>query len=183
MDNNVKKLTYSAIFVAMAFVLPYVTGNIPEIGRLLCPMHIPVLLCGFICGWQWGLAVGFISPVLRSLTLNAPTPFYPNAVSMAFELAAYGLIAGMLYRLLPKKLPFIYVDLVISMIAGRLVWGAVRAVMAGLDANSPFGLTMFWTGGFVNAVPGIVLQLVLIPSVVYALSRTGLVLNEGDKIT
>lgn len=167
------------MFLAMAFVLPYITGQIPEIGQMLCPMHIPVLLCGFICGWQWGFTVGLTAPLLRSIT-GMPV-LYPNAVGMAFELAAYGLMAGILYRLFPKKLPFIYIDLVISMIVGRLVWGAVRVVMAGLDVGNPFGLAMFWTSGFVNAVPGIILQLILIPAIVFALSLAGLVLNEEDK--
>ena len=167
------------MFIAMAYVLPYITGNIPEIGRMLSPMHIPVLLCGFICGWQWGMCVGFISPLLRSVLVSMPA-LYPDAIGMAFELATYGLMAGILYRLFPKKLPFIYVELVISMIVGRLVWGVARVVMAGLDANNTFGLATFWTSGFVNAVPAIILQLVVIPAIVYALTRAGLVLNRDD---
>lgn len=66
--SPVRKLTYSALFLALAMVLPFLTGQIPEIGSMLCPMHIPALLCGFMCGWPWGLAVGFISPLLRSMS-------------------------------------------------------------------------------------------------------------------
>ena len=99
---RVLRLTYSALYLAIALVLPFLTGQIPQIGSMLCPMHIPALLCGFVCGWPWGLAVGFIAPLLRSAFFGMPTMF-PAAVSMAFELAAYGAVAGLLYRVLPKR--------------------------------------------------------------------------------
>ena len=88
-QTNLRNLCLSAMFLALAFVLPFLTGQIPEIGNMLCPMHIPVLLCGFVCGSPWGFAVGLIAPILRSVTIGAPTLF-PRAVAMAFELAAYG---------------------------------------------------------------------------------------------
>ena len=100
--QNLLKMILAALFLALAYVMPFLTGQIPEIGAKLCPMHIPVLLCGFICGPFWGLAVGFIAPLLRSLTLGMP-PMFPTALCMAFELATYGLICGITYRLLPKK--------------------------------------------------------------------------------
>ena len=87
--GKILKMVLAALFLALAYVLPFLTGQIPEIGSMLCPMHIPVLLCGFICGWQWGGVVGFVAPLFRSLTLGAPL-FFPKAVCMAFELAAYG---------------------------------------------------------------------------------------------
>lgn len=68
--SPVRKLTYSALFLALAMVLPFLTGQIPEIGSMLCPMHIPALLCGFMCGWPWGLAVGFISPFFLQLPVS-----------------------------------------------------------------------------------------------------------------
>ena len=89
---QIRKLTYSALYLAIALVLPFLTGQIPEIGSMLCPMHIPALLCGFVCGWPWGLAVGFVSPLLRSLLFGMPTAY--TAVAMAFELAAYGAVSG-----------------------------------------------------------------------------------------
>ena len=104
---QVRKLTYAALYLAIAMVLPFVTGQIPEIGSMLCPMHLPVLLCGFMCGAPWGLAVGFISPLLRSVVFGMP-PMYPTAVAMAFEMAVYGGLAGLLYRLLPRKKSTIY---------------------------------------------------------------------------
>ena len=98
---QIRKLTYSALYLAIALVLPFLTGQIPEIGSMLCPMHIPALLCGFVCGWPWGLAVGFVSPLLRSLLFGMPTAY--TAAAMAFELAAYGAVSGILYRIFPPQ--------------------------------------------------------------------------------
>ena len=173
---QIRKLTYAALFLALAIVLPFLTGQIPEIGSMLCPMHIPVLLCGFLCGWPWGLAVGFIAPLLRSVLFGAP-PMFPGAVAMAFELAVYGAIAGLLYRLLPKKKWSIYASLIIAMIAGRVVWGIVRLILAGLSGKD-FTWAAFLAGAFTNAVPGIILQIVLIPVLVMVLERAGLSLNK-----
>ena len=100
--NNLMKTVFSAVFLALAFVMPFLTGQIPEIGSMLCPMHIPVLLCGFICGWPWGIAVGLLAPLMRPLTLGMP-PLFPTALCMAFELAAYGAVAGLMHKYLPRK--------------------------------------------------------------------------------
>lgn len=118
---QIRKLTYAALFLALAMVLPFLTGQIPQIGKSLCPMHIPALLCGFLCGWPWGLAVGLIAPLLRSVTFGMPAMF-PDAVVMAFELAAYGAVAGILYRLLPKRLGIgrIYIALAAAMANMRM---------------------------------------------------------------
>ena len=174
-SRQVRRLTYSALFLAIALVLPFLTGQIPEIGSMLCPMHIPVLLCGFLCGWPWGLAVGFIAPLLRSVLFGMPALF-PGAIAMAFELAVYGGMAGWLYRTLPKSRANTYVALLISMISGRIIWGAVRVILAGLSGSS-FTWALFLAGAFTNAVPGIILQLVLIPTLVIALDRAGLSQN------
>ena len=169
MKTNVKTLTLSAMFLAVALVLPFITGQIPEIGAMLCPMHLPVLLCGYFCGGPWGLAVGLIAPVLRSMVFGMP-PMYPTAISMAFELAAYGAISGLLYAKLPKTKASVYISLVTAMIVGRLVWGAARFVFAGLDITA-FGLQAFWAGAVTSAIPGIILQLILIPILVIALDK------------
>ena len=173
---QVRKLTYSALFLAIALVLPLLTAQIPEIGKSLCPMHIPVLLCGFLCGWPWGLAVGFIAPLLRSVIFGMPVMF-PGAVAMAFELAVYGCVSGLLYKLLPKTKVNIYVTLIIAMIAGRVVWGIVRLILAGLSGNA-FTWTMFISGAITTAIPGMILHIVLIPILVMVLERAGLSLNK-----
>ena len=170
------KLTYSAVCLALGLVLPFLTAQIPQIGQALSPMHIPVFLCGFLCGWPWGLAVGFITPLLRSALFGMPV-FYPMALSMAFELATYGLLSGLLYKMFPKKAGYIYAALVISMIGGRLVWGTARYILAGIQGDG-FTFAAFLAGAVTNAVPGIVLHIVLVPLVVLALKRADLVLNQ-----
>ena len=172
---RVLRLTYSALYLAIALVLPFLTGQIPQIGSMLCPMHIPALLCGFVCGWPWGLAVGFIAPLLRSALFGMPTMF-PAAVAMAFELAAYGAVAGLLYRVLPKRTGCIYVALIAAMVAGRLVWGAARYLLAGLEhiAVTP---ALFLAGAVTTALPGILLHIVLIPVLVMAMRKARLILN------
>ncbi len=174
---QIRRLTYAALYLAIAMVLPFITGQIPEIGSALCPMHIPALLCGFMCGWPWGMAVGFIAPLLRSVVFGIPVLF-PGAVAMAFELAVYGGLAGFLRRRLPRKKGFTWAVLILSMIAGRIVWGAVRVVLAGLSGSS-FTWALFLAGAVTNAVPGIILQLVLIPVLVIAMESAGLSLNRN----
>ena len=174
---RLRRLIYAALYLAMALVLPFVTGQIPEFGSMLCPMHIPALLCGFMCGWSWGLAVGFIAPLLRSVLFGMP-PMFPGAVAMAFEIAVYGGMAGFLKRKLPEKKGVTYAVLILSMIAGRIVWGAVQVILAGLSGNA-FTWALFLEKAVADAVPGIILQLVLIPVLVFAMQRAGLALNRN----
>ena len=103
------KLVYAAVCLALAMLLPLLTGQIQQIGNALCPMHIPVILCGFLCGWPYGLIVGFIAPILRFFVFGMP-PLMPMGIAMAFELAAYGCISGFLYRQLPKTNFNIYIS-------------------------------------------------------------------------
>ena len=169
---TLRRLAYSAMALALCLVLPFLTGQIPQIGKMLLPMHLPVLLCGFLCSWPWGLAVGFLAPLLRSALFHMPV-FYPMAFCMAFELAAYGALCGWLYPRLPKRKRSIYLTLILAMIGGRLVWGAVRFLCAGLQP-SVFGFSAFWAGAVTSAVPGILLQLILVPILVMALEKAGL---------
>lgn len=173
MNQNLKRLIYAALCLALCMVLPLLTGQIPEIGKRLAPMHIPVLLCGFLCGWPWGLAVGAIAPILRSALFGMP-PMGPDAFSMAFELATYGLVAGILYKALPRKPWSVFVALIAAMIAGRLVWGLAKWAMIGPS----FTPQMFLAGAVVNAIPGIILHIVLIPPIVLALNKAGFVANN-----
>ena len=157
--STTRSLVLAALFLALAFVLPMITGHVPQVGNMLCPMHFPILLCGFVLGGPWGLAVGFIAP-----------PMFPIAISMAFELAAYGLVSGVLWRKVKHTVPMMYASLVTAMVAGRLVWGAVRFVLAGLTGSS-FPFSAFLSGALLTAVPGIVAQLVLIPLILVALQK------------
>ena len=176
---RIRKLTYAALYLAIAMVLPFITGQIPEIGSMLCPMHIPALLCGFMCGWPWGMAVGFVAPLLRSFLFGMPALF-PAAVAMAFELAVYGCVSGLLYRLLPRRNWTVYAALIIAMIAGRIVWGTVRLILAGLSGTT-FTWALFLAGAFTNAIPGIIMHLILIPVLVIAMNRAGLSLNRREE--
>lgn len=180
MNRTLKKLVFAALCLALCMVLPLLTGQIPQIGKALSPMHIPVLLCGFLCGWPWGLAVGAIAPVLRSALFGMPA-LYPDAVCMTFELAAYGAVSGMIYRILPRKPWSVYVALLAAMIAGRIVWGVVKWVLLGL-AGSAFTMEMFLAGALLNAIPGIVLHIVLIPIVVLALEKAGVAENRPKEV-
>ncbi len=172
--RSLKNLVLSAMFLAVGLVLPFFIGQIPAIGKMLLPMHIPVLLCGLICSWQYGLGVGFILPLLRSLLFGMPA-MYPTAVAMAFELAAYGAVIGFLYaRSKWQCVKALYKCLIPAMLAGRLVWGGVMFLLLGLG-GSTFTFEAFLAGAILNAVPGIVLQLVLIPAVMVLLDRTKLV--------
>ena len=179
-NKYVRNLTLSALFLAIGFLLPFLTGQIQQIGQMLLPMHIPVLLCGLICGWQYGAAVGAILPIMRSLITTMP-PLYPGAVAMAFELAAYGLVAGLVYSLFRKKnIGTLYVSLIAAMIAGRAVWGGAMIVLLGIKGGA-FTWQAFAAGAFANAFPGIILQLVLIPSLVLVLQAAGLTPYGRDK--
>ena len=143
-NSTTRSIVLAALFLALAFVLPMVTGHVPQVGNMLCPMHFPILLCGFVLGGPWGLAVGFVAPLLRSVLFGMP-PMFPIAISMAFELAAYGLVSGLVWRKVKHTLPMMYAALVTAMVAGRLVWGAVRFVLAGLTGSS-FPFSAFLSG-------------------------------------
>lgn len=173
-NKQIRKLTTTAMFLALGLVLPLLTGQIRQIGNMLLPMHIPVFLCALICGWQYGTAMAFVLPLLRSVTFGMP-PMYPIAISMAFELETYALVVGVLYEKSRWQCTrALYRCMIAAMIAGRLVWGAVQAVLLGLGGQA-FTLQAFLAGALLNAVPGIVIQLILIPAVMVALDRTKLV--------
>ncbi len=172
-------MSLSAIFLAAAFTLPLLTGQIPEIGNMLLPMHIPVMLCGLICGAKWGFAVGLIAPLARSLILGAPA-LYPMATAMAPELAAYGLVIGVVFdKFKTKNIWAVYTSLIGAMLAGRTVWGIAMAIFT---EASEFTLAVFLSGAFINAVPGIILQLILIPSVMLLLRRARLLREKTENI-
>lgn len=172
---STKKIVFSGLFIALGLVMPFLTAQVPSIGSKLLPMHIPVLLGGFILGWPCGLIIGFIVPILRSMLFGMP-PMFPTAIAMAFELATYGLVAGFLYKIFPRKNIFIYITLILSMISGRIIWGAVSIFLYGLN-GAAFSWKIFMSGGLVNAIPGIIIQIIIIPIILIALERTKLIQN------
>lgn len=164
------QLTFAALCLALGLVLPLLTAQVKEIGDSLLPMHFAVLLCGLLCGPLYGLSVGLVLPFLRSLLFSMP-PIYPNAVWMAAELAAYGLVVGLLYtRVFPKRLGYTYCSLGIAMLLGRAVWGLAKVLLLGLQ-DKPFTWEMFLAGAFLDAIPGILLQLLLLPPLMLLVER------------
>ena len=172
MRKYTRNLTLSALFLALGYALPFLTGQIPQFGSMLLPMHIPVLICGLVCGWQYGFFVGLVLPLLRMSIFGMP-PFI-TALAMTFELATYGLVAGLIYGASRWQcLRALYRSLIAAMIAGRAVWGLAMLVITGVTADT-FTLNIFLSSAILNAIPGIILQLVLIPALMLALDKTGL---------
>jgi riboflavin transporter FmnP len=169
----IRKLTYAALSLALCMVLPFLTGQIPEIGSMLSPMHIPVLLAGFLCGPWWALLAGAIAPILRFALFGMP-PLFPTGTAMCFELAAYGLISGLLYARLPRKNSSIYIALLVAMVLGRIIWGAAMLVLSGVT-GSAFTWAAFAAGAFLNAIPGIIVHILLIPVIVMALKKAKII--------
>ena len=164
----------AAMMLAIGLFLPFLTGQIQQIGNMLLPMHLPVFLCGLICGWKWGLGVGCILPLLRFALFGMP-PIYPMGIAMAFELATYGAVAGALYAHSKWQcVRALYRCLIIAMISGRIVWGISEVILLGVGENG-FTWQMFIAGAFLNCIPGIILQLIAVPAIMAALNRTGLV--------
>lgn len=171
----ITRMVYSALCLALCFLLPFITANNYKLGNMLCLMHIPVFLAGFAAGPFWGAAVGFAAPLLRSIALGAPPML--TAIPMAFELAAYAFISGLLNRILPKKLPYIYVSLASSMLGGRIVWGCVKFFMYGIG-SSEFSFALFISSGFIVSLPGVVLHILIVPTLIIALRKAKLISNE-----
>lgn len=169
--QQTKKLIAAALCAALCVILPMVFHAIPNAGSIFLPMHIPVLLCGFLCGWPYGLACGLLGPCLSSLITSMP----PAAIlpSMACELAMYGLVTGFLSRRVKtgRRTADIYISLITAMLCGRVLSGVLNALIFRAGAYS---LELWLAAAFTTALPGIVIQLVLIPMILTALARSGL---------
>ena len=174
--TNAKSMVLAALCAAFGVVLPVALHSIPNAGSVLLPMHLPVLLCGLVCGPVYGLGCGLLTPLLSSLITGMP----PAAVlpSMLCELATYGFAAGLLSRLLRtgRRMLDIYLQLIGAMLLGRVVYGVMNALI--FSAGS-YSFTAFVTAAFVTALPGIVIQLALLPAVVLLLEKAHLVETPG----
>lgn len=182
MNNNkmtpIFKCSATAVCMALCVILPMALHAIPNAGTLLSPMHLPVLLCGMVCGWQYGLICGLIGPALSSLITGMPGMGY--LPTMMFELAIYGLATGLLMKLVHtgKQVADIYISLVIAMLAGRILTGIARAL---IFAAGSYSWKAWATGYFVSSFPGIVLQLILVPVLYLALQKAHLIPGRYDK--
>lgn len=169
-----KKTVLSGVFLALCLMLPFFTGQIPQIGSMLSPMHIPVFICGLVCGWPYAAIIGFTAPLLRHGMFSMPPLI--TAVAMAFELFAYGGFTALFSKMLPENTANIYVSLILSMVLGRFVWGIVKYILA-LLTHFEFTFAAFMSGAFITAVPGIICHLIIVPLVVMAIRKSG-VLND-----
>ena len=176
-NKNLLCMVYSAVCIALGMILPLFLGQVQIFMQGISPMHIPALLCGLACGPWWGLAVGFISPLLRSLILSMPP--MATAIPMAFELAVYGVVAGLLFKMLKKMnfWPRTYVSMIAAMLIGRCVGGAAKAVVMGINGEG-YGFTAFLSAYFVGTAAGAVLHLIVVPLILYALYRAKLLPND-----
>lgn len=157
--NSLTKFTLSSLLLAIGLILPLFFGQVEILGQTILVLHIPIYLCGLLCGANYGLVVGFILPILRSCLFSMPI-FYPNAIAMAVELSLYGFVSGYLWH--KRKVCNIYLVLLISMIIGRLGWGIMEWLLLSLNQQS-FTLNMFITLGFVQGIVGIIIQFFIIP--------------------
>ena len=163
-NQKVQKIALSGLFLSLCLILPFLTGQIPKIGNAFLPMHLPVMLCGFICGFGYGFGVGLVAPILRGAIFGMPA-LYPTAVWMAVELATYGLITGALWAK-RKSTPWVLLRLAVAMVGGRVSWGITKAILLG---GGEFGIKLFFLEGFATALPGIGIQIVLVPLIMKAL--------------
>jgi hypothetical protein len=170
--SSIKRTVYAAMCLALSVVLPLAFHSIPNAGSVLLPMHLPVLLCGLVCGWPYGLACGALAPVLSSVITGMPPIAYVPA--MVCELAVYGLVSGLLNRYVRTGKLFgdIYISLVSAMLAGRVVGGILNALIFSVGKYS---MPVWVTGYFVTALPGIIILLVLVPVIVFALEKAKLI--------
>lgn len=175
---KIRKLVLSAMLLAIGMLLPFLTMHLQSMGRMLLPMHIPVLLCGFICGPFYGALVGLILPLLNSTFFGMP-PMMPVALAMSVELFFYGLSAGLLHKLFKNYTLGIYPALILSMLIGRIAWGITSYVLFALIGNV-FTWQIFFAQAFIGGIPGIIVQLILIPALILSLKRTNMevLLNE-----
>ena len=178
-NKNLYSLVITAVLLAIGMVLPFITGQIQAIAKIISPLHIPVLICGLCCGWKWGLGLGIILPLLRGLIFGIPV-FPTSALPMAFELATYGLLTGLIYMTLLKllklknRLPAMMIALITAMIIGRFVGGAAKALLISvgiIGTKDPFTFSAFFTSYFVSTAPGALIHLVVVPAVVMAVER------------
>ena len=172
-----KKNVITAFFLAVAIILPFFIGQIPQFGKMLSPMHLPILLTGFICGWPYGIIIGLIAPLLRSLIFGMPT--LPTAIAMAFELATYGFVAGYMYSKVKNNIFMIYATLITSIIAGKIVWGIARFCLVQI-LGIKFSLSIFFYVGFIMGAPGIILQLLIIPLILTKLQKYNLISLDNN---
>lgn len=177
--SNVKKSIITAVCIALCYVIPLMFHGIQNAGSIFCPMHIPVFICGLICGWQYGLLCGIAGPALSSALSSMP----PVAIlpSMMVELAVYGTVAGLMMKLVRTKSTYadLYISLIVAIVCGRVLAGLAKAL---IFARGSYSMSAWIAGSVVTSWPGTVIQLVFIPTIVFALMKSHLIPERYPKI-
>ena len=177
--SNVKKSIITAVCIALCYVIPLMFHGIQNAGSIFCPMHIPVFICGLICGWQYGLLCGIAGPALSSALSGMP----PVAIlpSMMVELAAYGTAAGLMMKLVRTKSTYadLYISLIAAIVCGRVLASLAKAL---IFARGSYSMSAWIAGSVVTSWPGTVIQLVFIPTIVFALMKSHLIPERYPKI-
>ena len=170
-DGKSKKVTLSGMLFAIGLILPFFIGQIPAVGKMLLPMHIPVLLCGLACGWPYGLVCGLLGPVLSGVLTGMPSPAV--LPGMMVECGVYGLVSGLMMQAVHTKKLYadLYISQITAMLLGRILSGVCKAL---IFAPATFTVAAWATTSFVTGLPGIVIQLVLLPTLVVALTKARL---------
>ncbi len=176
---SVKNICITAACIALGCVLPTAFHAV-GLGSILSPMHIPVLLCGLVTGGSYGLICGILTPLLSSLITGMPGP--AMLPSMVPELAVYGLVAGLMMRFVRtgKNIGDIYISLGTSMIAGRIVGGIAKALFF---TGGSYSISLWVASYFVEALPGIICHLLLLPVLVMTLERAKVIPKRYEKVT
>lgn len=170
--SNIKKSMITAVCIALCVILPMAFHSIPNAGSVFLPMHIPVILCGLICGWPFGLLCGIAGPLLSSLIAQMPPMAYlPN---MMTELIAYGVITGITMQIVHTKKIYVdlYISLLIALVAGRVLAGTTKAL---IFSPGSYSISAWITGYFITSLPGLLIQFFLIPNVIFALEKARLI--------
>lgn len=175
-SDNTYKFVFTALCIAIGFILVQTGKMIPtaNANSILLPMHIPVLICGLVCGMRYSVIAGVSLPLVNFFLTGMPI-LYPIGLSMIFELATYGLVIALLFKVTKGN---VIISLLGSMIAGRIVYGIVATILYNFS-NIPFGFSIFISGAFITALPGIVIQLLIIPLIWKSLKKSNLVMLQS----
>lgn len=176
--EEIKKNIITGLCIALGVIIPIAFHSIPNGGQIFCPMHLPILLCGLICGWQYGLLCGIVTPMISSLITGMPIP--PMLPSMAVELAIFGIVSALMikYANIGNEYLRLYASLITAMVSGRIAASIVQALFFSMGQT----IKMLAITHFVTCLPGIVIQLILIPAVYIALLKTGVITQQHSNM-
>ncbi len=166
MTSNIRRIIYDGVLIAVGIVFALLVHEIGglKLGQILLPMHYSVILAGLLLGPWDGFAVGILTPLLSGVLVGMPPLMPPIAIFMAFEMATYGIIVGYLN----KRKVNIYINLIIAMLAGRIIYSLsyyIIGYMVGIHLRPLLAIAI----SFLSGIIGVILQLVIIPLLYYTI--------------